>query len=943
MFRCEETTFYAGVAVLCGVVAVFAVTRAVLYALGVLVSHVARDGCCPPLLEHSVCAAVLITAVALFGNVSALLSWTVLLATVTGGALCWSLRSFRWIGVSSFVFYSLALMHVVGPAFVEEVNLTRLEVSALVQGQRVLIPSLPPPRTADESPSSLPSLPALRIYSYYENVKIEGSASPLVTSTVAAASPSLPLELPPWWTHGLRRVGVCNGSVKKCPQENRITQGAELPFPTHHIIASGDNTQLSHYTRDTDVTAPTPVGSDRIHLVGRRGAIRHSHVYCMIPDKGADPIPPPATTVPSLVDVRCLRLRDSILLRNVTIHWAAYPSPSSPPPTFAEAERRADSTSSAPYAWRSLHVGADSEQSCVEVQAQLQRELGIAVSSSLIECVDEVDVAKLPPSFVAKAPLPVWLGWQLPGYVHRVQEILLLFSSHVAVPASALVLMVSRMSYEAASALLSQCGVWLVQMAPCVKRGAEQVAVFAGGALCGSSARLEALIDAEEGAVDVQRAMLRAVAIPSSRCAAFRRAHATRSAFRAGAQTRTSVVAAVSAALDGLDLVPGLWFVYAWAWRAEYRVTLWIVAALQNAFCFAFCVALQPIARLLVIAAQGLAALAPKFVVLLHCLRRGISQLGILAYVARCCAFMWALEKRVWHYEWAALELVLTFLAAHCETVACVFAKHAVVGFDWANSLVRHYNATSFSIHMAVTFLQTAILGIAMRNELHMFVLAEQQQAPARNLFSRYMPSSVATWLPPSSFANHINGFWMLVRAHLVECVWYFLLHAVATLVLIGLSVLPLASKLYALTLHYLFPWLSCQYFLAFFSHDLPAVRRVAVYFVGRMAVATVLQDTIGDFIYRVLKDLLAAVGLTGGLALLLWGWPQRATLAKQVATAISDSLQATPIPTRASVTANADCSDAESRVAEEATEGEEAQQRDVSLAKQIDLSNSPA
>ncbi|CAJ1992970.1 hypothetical protein conserved [Leishmania donovani] len=940
MFRCEEATFYAGVALLCGVVALFAVTRAFLYALGVLVSHVVRDGCFPPLLEHSVCAAALITAVVLFGNVSALLSWMVLLATVTSGALCWSLRSFRWMGVSSFVFYSIALMHVVGPAFVEEVNLTRLEVSALVQGQRVLIPSLPPPRTADESPSSLSSLPALRIYAYYDKVKIEGSASPLATSTVSAASLRLPLELPPWWTHGVRGVSECNGSVKKCSRGDRITQGAELPFPTHHIIASGDDTQLSHYTCGIDIAASALAGSDSIHLVGRRGAIRHSHVYCIIPGKGADPMRPSATTVSSLVYVRCLRLRENILLHNVTIYWAAYPSSSSSPPTFAEAERRADSSSSAPYAWRSLHVGADSEQTCVEVQAQLQGELGMAVTSSLIECVDEVDMAKLPPSFVAKAPLLVWLGWQLPGYVHRVQDILLFFSSHVAAPASALVVVVCRMSYKAASALGQQCGVWLVQMAPYVKHGAEQVAVFAEGALCGSSARREALIGAEEGAVDARRAVLRAMATPSSGCAAFTRAHATRSAFRAGAQMRTSVVSAVSAAVDGLDLVPGVWSVYAWAWRAEHRVTLWIVAALQNAFCFALCVVLQPIARSLIIAAQDCAALAPKFVVLLRCLGRAISQLRILTYFARCCTFMWALEKRVWHYEWAALELVLTFLVVQCETVACVFAKHTVVGVGWANSLVRHYNATSFSIHIAVTFLQTALLGIAMRNELRMFVVAEQQQAPARNLFSRYMPSSLATWLPPSSFANHVNGFWMLVRAHLVECVRYFLLHAVAALVLIGLSVLPFASKLYALSLRYLFPWLSCQYFLAFFSPDLPAVRRVAVYFVGRMAVAAVLQDTIGDFIYRVLKDLLIAVGLTGGLALLLWGWPQRATLAKQVATAIADSLQTTPMPARVSVTAAADCSDAGLRVAEEAAEDEEARQRDVSVAKQIDLTD---
>ncbi|KAG5467276.1 hypothetical protein CUR178_00917 [Leishmania enriettii] len=944
VIRCGEATVYAYASLLCGIVAIVATARACLYALGILVLYIGRDGHFSPLLEHSVCAVALVAAVVLFGDVSALMTWVVLLATVTSGACCWSLRSFRWIGVGSFVLYSLAVMHLLGPALVEEVDLSRREWFALAQGQRVLIPSpSPPPHAVDESPSSQPSLPALCIYSYYEKVKIEGSASPNAVSISSAVYLGPPRGLPPW-SHGLWGVSGGNGSLKQRSRRDRRAPGEVLPFPTFRIIASGDNTLLSHYTRDVNITEPAIEGSDSIHLIGRHAAIRHSHIYCIIPGKTAHPVPPPAPTRPWLVDALCLRLRNSTVLLNVTIHWVVYQPLSSVPTASAEAAHTSSSSCSSPYAWRSLHVGKYSEQLCADVQSQLQGELGVAVSSSLIECVDELDVSKLPPLFVSRAPLLVWLGWQLPGYAHRVQDMLALFSNHVAASASVVLMKVFQMNCQAASALGRECGAWLVQMEPYVKRGVEQAAVFAGGALCGPCASPEGSIGIGQGSGGgggAREALLRAAATPSSLCAAFARTYATHSAFRAGAQTRTSVVAVVSAALDALDLVPGVWSAYAWAWRAEYRVTLWIAAALQRGFYFAFYVALQPIVRVLIIAAHHVATLAPYIVLLLRYLWRGISHLRILTYLARLCASMWRLEKCAWRYEWAMLKLVLAFLAACCEAVVYACAEYAVVGASWAANLVWRYNKTSFSTHMAVLLLQTTLIGIAMRNDLKKLAAAERSQAtPARNWLTRCMPVSAVTWLSPSSFAKRFNGFWMLLRAHLAACVWYFVLHAVAALVLIGLSVLPFASKLYALALHYAFPWVSCQYFLVFFSRGQPLPRHVAVYFVGRMAVTTVLQDTIGDFIYHVLKDLLMAVGLISGLVLPLWAWPQRATLAEQVATAIADSLQVSPMPTRASATAPAESNEPESRTAEEADEEEEARQRNVHAIKQIDLSD---
>ncbi|KAG5466738.1 hypothetical protein LSCM1_00914 [Leishmania martiniquensis] len=939
LIRCDEATVYVCASLLCSVVAVLAAARALLYALGVLVLCLARDGQFSPLLEHGVCTVALFAAILLFGDASALLTWLVLLATATSGACCWSRRSFRWIGVGSFVLYSLAMMHVVGPALVQEVDLSTREWFTLAQGQRVLIPPLSPlPRAADELLSSQPSLPTLCIYSYYDRVKIEGSASPLALSTGSAASLGLPLS----WSQGLWGASGSHESATKRSGRDRRTPGAELPLPTYRIVATGDSTQISHYARGINTTAPTIARSDRIQLVGRHAAIRHTHVYCLIPEKGVHPMPQPAADAPWLENSLCLLLRGGTVLRNVTIHWAVDHSRSSAPPASAEEVRAQSSSRSSPYAWRSLHVGTHAEQRCVDVQAQLQRDLGVTVSSLLIECADELDIAKLPPLFVSKAPLLVWLGWQLPGYAHRAQETLAFFSSHVAAPAAATSVKLAQMSCKMASTLGRQCGVWLAMMAPYVKRGAVQAAVFAEGALCGLSARPEGLIGTGEGSGgSVREALLRAVGAPLSQCTAFARTHATHSAFRAGAQARTSIVAVASTILDALDLVPGLWSMYAWAWRAEYRVTLWAVAALQQVFYFVFYAALQPTARVLIIAAQCVATLAPSAVILLCYLRRGIPQLRILAYLERLCASMWALEKYVWRYEWSLLHLMIAFLAAKCEMAVYVCVKYTVVVGGWAISLVRRYNKTSFSTHMAVVLLQTALLGIAIRNELKKSVMVEQPQGtPARSLLTRYLPASTAAWLSPGSFVKRFSGFWMLVRAHLFACMWYLLLHVVAAIVLIGLSVLPFASKLYALSLHYVLPWLSCQYFLAFFSRDVPPLRDVAVYFVGRMAVTTVLQDTVGDFLYHVLKDLFIAVGLIGGLTLLLWAWPQRAALAKQVATAITDGLQASPMPACVSTTTSAESSEAKSRAVETAAEDEEAQKRDVPVTMQVGLSD---
>ncbi|KAG5492570.1 hypothetical protein JKF63_01149 [Porcisia hertigi] len=946
MLRCNEPTFYAGLALLCSVAGSFAMVRAILYALGVAIHHLTEVKCLPSFLEHIVWVAGLFIAVVVLGDVSALTPWVVLLATATSGACCWSRRSFRWIGLSSYVLYSLAVMHVVGPLFLEEVELNGQEWSALMQGQRVLIPSAPP-RPTDGRFALDESTPALYIYSYYRKVKIEGSTSPLAASTAPVASLRLPSELQLWWTRGPREVSRGTARVTKRPR-HAFKPSVDHFLPTYHVMATGDDTQLLYYRREVDISAPPVVGgSDSILLLGHHGVIRHSNLYCIIPAQLIVPPPQSAAHVPSSsADVPCLRLRNTTRLHNVTIHWAFHPSFFSVPATSQADAHLVNSSNGTRYAWQSLQISSNSDQSCVDVESRLQRDFGIAVASSLIECVNEVNVKKLPLPFVAKAPLLVWLRWQFPEYVRRVQDWLVFLSSHVTTLASVLAVEVFHMSCRSATLLRQQCRVWVVKMAPYVKSGAEQTTLFARGAWCGSLATPGSSIGAGEGGGAVPQDLLNTMIMtPLSWCDEFASAYGTHPAFRAGAHTHASVAALVSVLVDALDLVPGVWSVYAWAWNTEYCITVWIVVTLRRVFSFLFYVAPPPIFHMLTLTAERTAALAPRVVTPLRCLWRKFSQLRVLTYFEGFCVFMWTLEKRLWCYEWITLKQVLTFFGRRCEKAVYLCAKCAAVSGVWVNTLVRHYNGTSFPTHMAVTLLQTTLLGIAMRNELNEVVVAEQRErAPVRNLVTRYMPTSLATWPPLSSFASRVSGFWTVARDHFVASLHYLLLHAVAALVLIGLSVLPLASKLYALSLHYVFPWLSCRYFLLFFSHDLPPARRVTVCFVGRMTVATVLQDTVGDFIYHVLKDTFIAVGLTGGLALLLWAWPQRATLAKQLATAISDSLQATPTSKSVGAREVADSSGVESRTKEKTAHDVEAQQQqqqqDMLVMKQVNFSD---
>lgn len=959
--RCDETSVFVAVLLLCGAAAAVAVLRAALCAISALLCRLTGNRRrLPAVLEPVLCAAVFVASLVLSGDASGLLPWLLLLDALLSASSAWSSTSFRWIAVTGFLFLSVGFTHVVGPMLLveePESDGRREDWSALVRGQRLLLSAPTATRERDAASSTTgtsPSVPTLpHVYSYYDKVHIMGRTGPVAPSAEAQATlmPAawrlllLP-ALPSWAQAAVLPAAAATSNVSRDGRLSRSRRQANASASVVYLVAMGDDTRVSHYARHHQSTAAASADAsvrDSVRLVGRRPALQHSDVSCLIarPLSSADNESEGGASLPSRrytlrTELACVQLHESGTVSNLTVRWAyeAVPRRETDAESAAEDGNSTLNTSAAaavPVAepWRVVRVAAQADILCADALAGLRREVGDAVAERLLACVDDLDVATLPHAFVAKAPLLVWLGWQFPTYLHLVQDALAFWSTHALVPAWSFAAEALYLAAQATAVLGQHVGAWLVDTAPYARRAVEQVAVFAGGAVCGTASPDNVSPLLSSAAVDVLadvRARPRPTALMrpwgwrtalTRRCASFARSHAAHPAFRAGLSTRASTATLISGAADALDLVPGVWSVYAWAWRAEYRITVWILTALQAAAHFVICVAPKPAVHVVVAVVQWLAAAAPVLRVPFTHVWRLVLRLHVLTAAARVGRALWSLEKRAWACEVAVLKCLLGSVGAGCAAVLSTVAACAVTVGEWVAVLLRRYNSTSFSIHASVVLLQTALLLVAMRNEMNEYVAAELQLHKQRqqqrsltdalvpgggssggSLLTRYLPTRLMSRLPLSAFASRVNGFWMLVRAHHVACGRYVLLHAVAVLVLIGLSVLPFTSKLYALSLRYVVPWMSAQCFLVFFSPDPPPARRVALLVALRIAGTTLLQNTVGEFIYHILTDLLIAVGLMGGLALLLWAWPHRKELARQVATAITDSLHATPMPT---------------------------------------------
>ncbi|KPA86077.1 hypothetical protein ABB37_00344 [Leptomonas pyrrhocoris] len=949
--RCDETTVYATVAVTCTVLLLFAVLRAAVGLLGAFIARATKKFM-RPAVERVLCAVGAVVSIVVFADGSALLPALLLLASATGAAFCRSLLSFRWLWVSSFTLYSLVLLNLVGPLLVEDVDVTKQEWVALVRKQRVLVPSFSAIAAASPAGGRASSR---YLYSYYDAVKIEGSASPLMAS--ARATPRMSVESisgflqqqHAWETKGSEKdsTKVTKSSLTQQPQ---LTEDLQ---PTYHIIASGDDTLLTHLAElKTDDETFSISFAYSISLLGQHSQMQHSRVHCLV--SAHDP------SLSFHAHSSCLRLHRTALLRNVTIYWAEV------------AGGAAVSTNAKQLEWHVLHAGQEGPQSCVEVQNELAARVSAkhdmedresttvsAAVTSFLSCVEELSVSELPPFFVAKAPFPVRFGWHFPGYLHRAQETFFYVSDRVIIPFAIFAADVMNVCGGVIASLLRLLGNGFVRAMPYVKHAANEVALCIGGLVCGgggsrrgggrtaithaSSAFSSLSMDA---AMEAQATVLYAYAPAATGCAAFRRAHAAHTAFRAGVQTRMSVLAVLSVLADATDLFPGVWTVCKWAWNAEVTFTMWILEGLGAMGYFLVFIAPRPLLCVLGGAARILGVVLLRLCAPLRELWRGFIQMPLLPYVSRLLCSLWSLEARWLCYEWSLFKRVAIIFVCKGEAGLVVLMRLVAMVFRNSGWLATRYGQTSFSIHLVVTFLQSMLLIIALWNEMRALIDAERQRpsgahSPLRFL-KRWFPQSVALFSPLQTITARVNGFGLLIRAHHQACMHYLLLHSIGMLVLIGLSVLPFMNKLYSLSLRYFLPWMSAKAFLIFF-YDSPSAPAAAALFVLRMAVSTLLQQTIGDFLYYIVRDIMIAAGLAGGLALALWTWPQRTELAKQVATAISDSLQGTPMPKVAQVSLSSAAREGHGKGAlegEKRASSEDDTRGEDAVTRQIDLSN---
>ncbi|KPI86197.1 hypothetical protein ABL78_4750 [Leptomonas seymouri] len=891
LFRCDEATVYATVTAISATLFLFTGLRAAVRILGSLIKRVTQR-LMKSIVERVLCIIAFFISIVVFAGDNALLPALMLLASVTSAALCRSLLSYRWLWVASFVFYNFALLNIVGPLLVEDVDVAEQEWATLMRNQYVLVPSSS--AIAAASPGGSPS--SRYLYSYYDSTTFVGSASPLLASVRAA--PKLTVAT----VSGPQAAWVAGGSRSRAglkPALNQIRQEEEGMQPTRHIIASGDNTLLTHYAElRGGWKAQVPL-VDSIYLLGQRSSIEHSHIHCLISAQDS--------SVLSSAFPPCLHLHYTTLLRNVTIHWAELAD---------VAAVRADETQ---IAWHVFRAGQDAPQTCTEVQSALtglmSRKGGLegwastttsAAVAPLLGCMDGLSVSELPPSFVAKAPLSVRFWWRFPDYFYRAQVVFFFMSERIIPPFSLFLARALNVCGCVIVDLFRWLGRWLIDIMPHLQRAAEKVAIYAGGFVCDGSATTSITPSsfspfAADIAGEAQGAVLHAYAPSGTGCVSFRHAHASNAAFRAGVQTRKSVLAALSALADVPVLLPGVWSVIKWAWDLELAITTWALVELRVVAHFLVFVVPRPLMHVLRVVVQYLGVVLPHLCTLLHILWQWLGKVSLLPYLSRLFKGLWALEVRWMSYEWSLFKRLVGLLVCLREVVWGVLTRLVGAVFRKGGDLVARYGQTSFSIHLVVLFLQSLLLLMAMRNEMRDLIDAARQRSTGSHsplrFFERFLPQSVSAHLPLQSITARVNGFLLLIRAHHQACVHYLLLHSVGTLVLIGLSVLPFAGKLYGLSLRYVLPWMSSKAFVNFFD-DPPSARATTTLFVVRMVLSTTLQQTIGDFLYHVVKDTMIAVGLTVGLALALWAWPQRTELAKQVATAIADSLHGTPMPT---------------------------------------------
>lgn len=796
-------------------------------------------------VETATCIACMLVTVFVFGDRSVLTLPLFLLSCATGFALCWSSCSFRWVVATGFSVSCLLLTQVIAPHFVSIVDPFATEWQSIIRGQQIIV--APPLSRSSEQNSRY-------LYIYYDEVHLRSARTPFAS---VAGTSSTKSDLPVWSLLPLARQAMT--WMPNRPGRSQGICGIDNPA-VQYLVSASEATAVLDYGSSTSTTL------DTVYLLGEGSSLTNIHLHCM--EDGTS---------------SCLHLRVDTILKNVTISLYSPPSSAEGPPDAL------------PKPSASILIG-DSLTLCVEAQSQLRRLQGVK-ATPLIHCATELDLTGLPPRYQQQAPALVRCRWKFPQYMKQLHLAFVFVMDYAIYPIARWLASFSQVACQVLRAMLEKLRDGMRLAAPHVRRGLHWVCVYLCGLICGPS-----------------HLNLDTATAPSSWCLASATAYRSSAAYRAGIRSHETVLSLFSSMAETLDLVPGVWSMYSWAWRVEWRATQVLLRAWHCVLSFIFYTAPLPVARLLYAVLTSMAELITLAAMPLRHAWDILCHGGVGSFLSQCSRWLWAKEVSLLSAEWDLLRHLSWFVLSRSAKAVEVAWNGVAVVYKSVLRCMKWYSTTSFSIHIFVVLAQSVLLVIAMRNEMSALVAQEEEQQQKRRQQQRaiagskynvlrIIPSSVTNWVPMRSAMTRFYGFILLIHAHQNACIQYVLHHGVLFFVLIGLSVVPFAGKLYAFTLRYVLVWVSSKGFLLFFTES-PTMQQMLLYGVGRIAVTLLLQRTLGDFLYYLLKDLLIAGLLIGGTALVVWAWPQRKTIVQQVSAAITESLHNSPLgtPTRMSL-----------------------------------------
>lgn len=785
-----------------------------------------------------------------------------LLSLAVALVIGWSLRSVRALFLGVFVVVSATASPLLSHGVVVTLDprgTAQWQWASAFKGQRAVFPAVVGPcGQAVERRMSV----------YYDNVRLSegrGAVAPTSCDTIQTSPPPPP---------SLASTRV-DSEGTAATEEGEVTASAEEPLddpPTtttvaappgllQVIISVGDRTRIDGLNGAAAATGPPLKGRvDAVALLGEGGALRHSVLSC-----GPGP---------------CIAAAPHTRFENVTV---LLPGGGTPPVVVARAE------------------------SCAAMAAQLEAALGPAAAAAVLRCGSGAATSAAErflkllyhpdgsgsgggydlggDAFLTDMPSLIAWRWYLPDYAHRARDAVDAVARTVALPAARAAVTLGRWLAGCLQALAVRVAAQARDAAPYLTVAGRHTQSGLLGLACGG--------DGGDGAW-----------LPA--CADRRRRDA---AFLAGAQLRDGVARATAAALDALEVVPGVWGLVRWSCRAEWAITAGIVrgaAAAITAAARGVTRAAGPAARGVAVLAEQLAVWAPLCVGPLQAAGRLAMRSSAGHTVGVGLAWVYREEMRQARWEAAAVHRLVLAGGGWAGQALTVAWQGLRLGVGGAGALLSLYMQSSFSIHIAVVFLQTMLLLIAVRNEVRELVEGEravQARAAAaaaagtsRGFGLDTLTQSVSRRLRGNAVLSRVSGVALFAKAHYYTCMGYVVTHLVLFVVLVGLSVLPFTGRLYSLTLHFALPWMSSEVFLTFFYKPAPARGQTVALWCGRLVATILLQRTVGNLLYRIVRDLLIAVGAFSAVVLCVWAWPRRGAIARTVTIAISESLNNTPM-----------------------------------------------